>query len=305
MNLKLTSIGGLATTTGNLIVASSTNTGWTSLAVGSDGQILTASSSRPTGLAWTGSIGNLTSAYNIVNSSSRKWDAMYSLVNASSSKWDLTYSLVNASSSKWDAAYGSLWNTNRLQNIAGLSTTTGNLLVASSSLLNGWGVLGIGTSGYYLMASSGAPMGMSWQPAPATSLTGGQANYPAYWTSATALGTSSTLNVKTPTWNFIGVTTTAAYKLLSKKVEGASTITKIGCSCDSGSSTLAFFEAGIGTPYASSTSIINSIVCTTAGASSTTFADSSIADTSWITGLVLAVSSCTNTVAYVQYSVSP
>jgi len=53
MNLKLASIGGLATTTGNLLVASSSNTGWTTLAVAGNGLCLQASSSQPTGLIWS------------------------------------------------------------------------------------------------------------------------------------------------------------------------------------------------------------------------------------------------------------
>ncbi len=337
---RLVDIVGIAVTKGNLIVGNGTNL--VANTVGTDGYIWTASSGAANGMAWspppgtslTGGQTNwpavwlsattlTTSTINYSylsglgdsaklasstfvkwgDASTSDWDITYSIVNASSGKWDLTYSLVNASSSKWDAAYGSISNNLKLTALGGLATTTGNLIVGAGGN-TGWNILGSGAAGQALFAN-GAGVAPSWQPPSSTSITGGQANFPAYWTSATALGTSSTLNVKTPTWNFIGVTTTAAYKLLSKKVEGASTITKIGCSCDSGSSTLAFFEAGIGTPYASSSSIINSIVCTTAGASSTTFADSSIADTSWITGLVLAVSSCTNTAAYVQYSVSP
>lgn len=47
-----------------------------------------------------------------------------------------------------------------LGQIASQATTTGNLLVASSS--SGWNVLAIGPNGYCPQASSGAPLGITW-----------------------------------------------------------------------------------------------------------------------------------------------
>jgi len=304
MNLKLASIGGLATTTGNLIVASSSNTGWTTLAAGVSGQCLQASSSQPSGLAWgpcsnaatnlsggqtnyiplwssastlsTSTIYQISNGYigigtstptttltvygtstfrggyvgigtttpgsalavvgnifgtgnitmvgtvvgsNISTASTTSWNATYYIVNASSSKWDATYSLVNASSSKWDAAYGNVSMNLKLASIGGLATTTGNLLVASSSN-TGWTTLAVGTSGLCLQASSSQPGGIAWAACNTgpPNLTTGQTNYIPLWSSASTLSTSTIYQISN---GYIGIGTTTPTTTLT--VYGTST----------------------------------------------------------------------------------
>jgi len=51
--------------------------------------------------------------------------------------------------------------------------------------------LAVGTDGKVLMASSTATYGVTWSTLPATSLTGGQTNYIAKWSSATAISTTT------------------------------------------------------------------------------------------------------------------
>ena len=129
--------------------------------------------------------------HTLFTASTTNWDTAYGKVNASSSKWDLgyTYGLItNNSSTNWNAAYGSYGVNTRLGQIGDLASTSGNLIVGSTTV---WTTLGVGTTGKVLTASSTSPGGISWENAPATSLTGGQTGYSTYWKGATTVGTTT------------------------------------------------------------------------------------------------------------------
>jgi hypothetical protein len=112
------------------------------------------------------------------------------------------------------------------------------------------------------------------------------------------------LYTKTASINFIKATTTAAYAKATLRLATASTISEIGCYTDSGTSTLLFYEAAEITPNASSSSIIESIVCDTNMATTTTFVDSAIAARGLITAKVIGITASTNTVAWITYTIN-
>jgi hypothetical protein len=105
---------------------------------------------------------------------------------------------------------------------------------------------------------------------------------------------------KTATMVFQNCTTTAKYAIGAFKIPKASTILEVGCSVDSGSSTIKSWEGT--TAYASSTSIVNSLICTAgAGATTTTFVDSAMARDNFVGITITAISGATNTTAWVIY----
>lgn len=143
----LADVSGLATTTGNLIVASSTG-GWEELAVGANDTVLSASSTASNGVWWRVPPW-LTTAITSLNSltGSTQTFATSTGINISSSGSTHTFSLRQI-----------------LQTLSGLATTKGNLVVGNSGGTD-FTTLGVGTNGYVLTASSTATNGISWEAA--------------------------------------------------------------------------------------------------------------------------------------------
>jgi len=140
----LNDIAALATSTGNLIVG--TSTGWAALTVGTSGKVLMASSTAPNGISWeTVSGGSGLTSLNGLTGSSQTF--------ATSTNYG-SFTIVSSGSAHTFNFPG------RLSDINGLATTTGNIIVASGTT---WTAKGIGTNGKVLMASSTAAGGVSWE----------------------------------------------------------------------------------------------------------------------------------------------
>lgn len=146
---SLADISGLATTTGNLIVASSTgSSGWETLAVGTDDYVLSASSTANLGIWWRNPPW-LTAAITSLNglTGSTQTFATSTGINITSSGSTHTFNLRQV-----------------LQTLSGLATTKGNLILGNSGGTD-FTVLGVGSDGKILTASSTATNGVSWEAA--------------------------------------------------------------------------------------------------------------------------------------------
>lgn len=141
----LVQISGLGTTKGNLMVGNSAGTAYTALGVGTSGYVLMASSSATNGVSWEVASGGITTLNGLTGATQTFATSTNSASIAISSSGTTHTFKIGAN----------------LDTINSRATTTGNVLVASST--GGWQALGIGTSGYVLTASSSAPNGASWE----------------------------------------------------------------------------------------------------------------------------------------------
>ena len=136
-------------------------------------------------------------------------------------------------------------------------------------------------------------------------LTNNTITYTTTTVSTNYFATTSNASKRSATVNFLNATTTTMYAKASIKMAVAATITEIGCSTDVGTSSLLFYEAVEVTPNASSSSILENIICDSNSASSTTFVDSAIAARNIITAQVSGILNSSNTVAWITYTISP
>lgn len=164
----LNQIAGLAHTTGNLIVGTTTN-GWNTLGVGTDSYVLTVSSTAPLGIAWipapasslSGGSTNMIAYWTSATALGYVPGATLSTIattgtavlwtSASTTNWDKAYGIVNASSSNWDKAYG--WGDHRAMGYYTSSTDiywTG----VSTNLVAATGRTSLGLGDAALLASS-------------------------------------------------------------------------------------------------------------------------------------------------------
>jgi len=177
---NLDTFAALSATGGNIIVATSSD--WVALGVGTDGYLLMASSTAINGIAWENVVAgssasttldviedvgaNFTTEFKAFDwtidsdgaSSTLVIDggagtvtiAALSLSGSGTVLADLGLT-IGADTQAWDA---------NLDTFAGLSTTAGNIIVATSS---DWVAQGVGSDGALLMASSTATNGLVWQ----------------------------------------------------------------------------------------------------------------------------------------------
>jgi len=99
-------------------------------------------------------------------SSAGTWNAKQNVITLSTSTFRTATAMnISSSSGTWTLNYPEFIN-----DIAAISTSTGNLIIASST---GWKGLAIGSNGKVLMASSTASNGMSWETVSASASAGG------------------------------------------------------------------------------------------------------------------------------------
>ena len=214
-----------------------------------------------------------------------------SITLSTSTSYANTVLAIASSSGTWTFNYPTQWN-----DFASIATSTGNLVVASST---GWKGLTIGTNGKVLMASSTAPLGVSWEATAGTgTVTSVAQTVPTGLTiSGSPITTAGTLAIALDTgyeitktassslWNTGEVSvsilnaTTTQNGNVQKLFFNPITITEIQCSTATSSITIAFDERASTTAGTAGVDIFNggSMICASGGTATTTFANSSIA----------------------------
>jgi len=194
----LSDIAGAATTTGNLLVASTT---WKAFPAGAPGKVLTASSTASYGISWETVSAPPGSGISTLNGLTE------TIQSFATSSAGLSFTVTSSGSTHtFNFPY-------RIDQINSLATTTGSLIVGTST---GWSALGAGTTGRVLMASSTAPSGLSWETA-----SGGT---PSLDSITAAIANSAVLdsNANTVNWNW-DFTTAAVDSGLNISESSAST----------------------------------------------------------------------------------
>ncbi len=314
LNGNLSSIAVISTTTGNLIVASSTN-GWGALTVGTSGYCLQASSSQPYGLAWAScaaatagvsSLNGITGVTLIAGTANQ--------ITVASSSQTITLSTPQNIGTASSPTFANLTITTNatassIYLSAGITAATATITTITGALVGNAGTAtalasnpadcGAGTVARSIDASgnltcSAVDISADTNLAAGRSLT----------MSGDSVELDAEIYTKTVNMAFFNVTTTASgNKSLYWFPGQAITITEIGCIDDGTSVTLSFGEAAESS-LSTSTSIIGTIVCDADSASTTSFVDAAIGPRSRVKGTVTAFTAATNTWATIFYTIN-
>ena len=179
--------------------------------------------------------------------------------------------------------------TSTLGTFSNLATTTGNIAVASSSV--GWSALAVGTNTRCLVASSTAPLGVSWELCFSTSSAHSWSMAQAFnggFTFANATGTgnlqsntftgnqifgvaSTSIQQSSFSINLVSPSSTTDGNFASHQFRIPITLTRLDCFDALGTSTITIDRRSSSTPNTAGSAMIGALACGNNRGSTTTF----------------------------------
>jgi len=210
--------------------------------------------------------------------------------SASTTDWQNTLITVNASGSNWSLALARADSANATLTASSSDWQSAYIDVSASS--SNW------SEAYGIISASSS----DWATAYIERGSQIAGNYLTWDATDIDLDLDTEIVSSTINFDFTNATTTVASRRdIYIFVPLALTIHEIGCYTESGTSALVFGECN-GNSLATSSEILNTLVCDTDNASSVTFLDGSIAARRRIMIQVTGVTNSTNTYGYIIYS---